>query len=304
MATYFNQQSIGDVLITKFSDSIYERAQQIQARTRQCADIVQVQAENMYFPRIASFEASLLNTRFPEIQPADVLWDNRVMQTNRIGVAVFVDQWDVERMLSDPQSELAKRAGEALEREFDRIYIGALNATVYTGRTGATQVTAATDGVLTTDATAGLTYEVLLQISANYQSNEVGIETMDEKFLLISEQEHQQLMKEGTLISGDFTRQYVVEDGYMIQAMDFKIIRFGSNVTIPMMPVSGTTRTCFSVVKGGVKVGITDAWDVRQEDRNDRWKTKQILADGVIGAVRMEGVKVQLVTTTVTPNPP
>lgn len=303
MSEYFNQQSIGDVLITKFSDSVFERAQQTMARTRPCAEIVQVQAEQMMFPRIASLEASLLNVRFPAIQPADVQWDNRRLGTERVGVAVFVDEWDVERMLSDPESVLAKRASQALERQFDHIFINSLNATVLTGRNGTVPVTASADGVITTNATTGLTYETLLQIDANFQAQEVGIETKLEKFLLFTEQEHQALMKEGTLISGDFTRQYVVEKGYMIRALDFNIIMFGSGVPVPMLSVVNNVRQCYALAKGAVTMGITKAWNVKREPVNNRWDTVQILANGILGAVRMEGVRVQLVNTTPTPNP-
>lgn len=302
MAGY--QSSIGDVLITKFGDTVYELAAQTQARTRPAVEMEQLMAEQMMFPRIASAEVQQLNEHFAEIIPTDIQWDNRRLSAIRVGVPFFVDKWDADRMLADPKSTLAKRAAQALERNFDRVVIASLNATVLTGRQGTVPVTAATDGVITVDATAGFTYETILQIDANFQAQEVGTESQLEKFLFLSEQEHQALMKEGTLISGDFTRQYVVEKGYMIKALDFNIIRFGSGVPIPMLPVTGTTRTCFAVAVGAVKMGITQSWEIDVQPRNDRWQTTQILASGIQGALRMEGVRVQQISTTVAPNPP
>ncbi len=294
------QSTIGDVLITKFGDTVFELAQQTQARTRPIVEMEQLMAEQMMFPRIGSAEVQQLNERFAEIIPTDIQWDNRRMSGARVGVPFFVDKWDADRMLADPRSVLAKRASQALERNFDRVVIASLNASVLTGRQGTVSVTAATDGVVTVDATGGMTYETLLQIDANFQKQEVGTESQLRKFLLISEQEHQALMKEGTLISGDFTRQYVVEKGYMIKALDFDIIRFGSGVPIPMLPVTGSTRNCYAVAMGAVKLGITQSWKIDVQERNDRWETTQILASGIIGALRMEGVRVQVVQTTAT----
>lgn len=297
------QSSIGDVLITKFGDTVFELAAQTEARTRPCVEMEQLMAEQMMFPRIGSAEVQQLNERYAEIIPTDIQWDNRRLNGIRVGVPFFVDKWDADRMLADPRSILAKRAAQALERNFDRVVIASLNATVLTGRQGTVPITAANDGVVTVDATAGFTYETLLQIDANFQAQEVGTEAQVRKFLFISEQEHQALMKEGTLISGDFTRQYVVEKGYMIKALDFDIIRFGSGVPQPMLPVSGTTRTCYAVAAGAVKLGITQSWKIDVQERTDRWETTQILASGIIGALRMEGVRVQLINTTVAPNP-
>lgn len=297
------QSSIGDVLITKFSDTVFRLAQQTMARTRVCVEMEQLNAEQMMFPRIGSAEVQQLNTRFAEIIPADIQWDNRRLSGARFGLPLFVDKWDAERMLSDPQSELAVRATQALERNLDRIVIASATSVVYTGRTGTVPVTAANDGVTTVDALSGFTYEILLQIDANFQAQEVGMEAPLRKFLLISEQEHQALMKEGTLISGDFTRQYVVEQGYMIKALDFDIIRFGSGVPQPMLPVTSNQRACLAIAYGGIKLGITQAWEIDIEKRTDRWQTTQVLAVGTCGAVRMEGVRIQQVNTTPAPNP-
>lgn len=292
------QSTIGDVLITKFGNTVFELAQQTSARLRPCVQLEQVMGENMFFPRVGSVEAQQLNERFPEVIPADMQWDNRRLAPTRVGVPLFVDRWDADRMLADPKSVLADRAAQALERYFDRQVIAALNATVFTGRQGTTAISAATDGVVTIDATAGFTYDTLLQIDAAFQSQEVGVAAPLSKFLLISEQEHQQLMKEGTLISGDFSKQYVVDKGYMIRALDFEIIIFGSKVPIPMLPVSGAVRNCFAIAMGAVKVGITQSWDIEVKERNDRWHTTQILASGILGAVRMEGVRVIQINTT------
>lgn len=292
------QTSISDVLITKFSDTVFELAQQTEARLRGIVEFEQLNAEQMMFPRIGSVEVQQLVERFAEIIPADILWDNRRLTASRVGVPFFTDKWDAERMLADPNSVLAMRASQALERNLDRIIIQAITATVLTGRNGTVPVSAATDGVVTVDATGGFTYDTLLQIDENFQSYEVGADTPIRKFLLVSEQEHAKLMREGTLISGDFSKQYAVEKGSMTRALDFEIIKFGSAVPYPMLPVASNVRQCYAIAMGGIKVGMTRNWDINVQPRNDRWDTMQILASGIVGAVRMEGVRAQIINTT------
>lgn len=292
------QASITDAFKSQFSDTVYRIAQQTMARMRSYVDIRPMNAEDLLLDRIGSIEAQELNTRFPIITPADVQWDRRRVAATRIGVAQFVDDWDAERLLTDPRSILAQRAAESLERKFDRIALTALTATVLTGRDGAVPVTAAADGVQTVDATGGFTYETLLRLSSNFQKNEVGTETPIRKCLVITEQEHEQLMKEGTLINGDFSKQYVVDKGYMTRALDFDILVYGSNMPNPMVPVVNGVRQCLCFASGAVVIGLSKAWDIKVKERNERWDTDQILASGRLGGTRMEGTKVQIVQTT------
>lgn len=294
-----NQSTISDVFRSKFSDTVFELAQQTQARLRPIVEFEQLDAENLMLPRVGSVEAQTLNERFPEIIPADLLWDNRKLTASRIGVPMYVDRWDTERMLADPKSVLAKRAAQALERNLDRIIIQAATAPVFTGRQGTVQVSAATDGVITVNAQAGFTYDTLLQIDQNFQSVEIGTESPIRKYLLMSEQEHAKLMREGTLISGDFSKQYVVDSGRMKRALDFEIIIFGSAVPNPMLSVSNNVRSCLAIATGAIKVGITKSWEIDVEKVNGRWHTDQVLASGIVGGVRMEAPRVQVIQTTV-----
>jgi len=214
-------------------------------------------------------------------------------------VAFFCDQRDAQRVLTDPKSVYAMRAAEALERDLDRDVIRAMDATVYTGKDGTTAVTAATDGMLTVNATAGMTYDILLTIDSNFQGYEIGNEAPIQKFLVITEQEHEALMKEAELISRDFSARMVVDAGKMTQAMDLNLIVYGSKMASPMLTVNSTTRDCWAVASGAIK-GQIGVRDVKWQPRNDRWDTDQLLAKSERGTVRMEGRRVQKVQTTAT----
>lgn len=292
--------SISDVEITQFAENVFELAAQTAARTRPYVEMVQVNALDMMLPRLGSIEAQELTERNPVIVPAEAQWDNRRLSAKRIGVAQLLDKWDAKKMLVEPKSPLARRAAQALERYFDKTVLTEALATVYTGRQGTTAVTAASDGVKVVDAKAGLTYEKLLEIDETFQSVEIGTETEVKKVLFITEQEHTQLMKEGTLISGDFSRQYVVDNGKMRKALNFELVIYGSKVANPLLKVVSNVRSCIAMAFGAMKVGITQNWEIEEKDANNRWHSRQILASGIFGAVRMEGARMIEVQTTPT----
>jgi hypothetical protein len=257
----------------------------------------QLTGEKLFLDRVGSAELQNLNTRSPEIIPSDLSWDRRMLSADRMGLAFFLDENDVRKELTDPRSVYAMRSAEAIERDFDRCVVNSLDATVYTGKDGTVALSAASDGMITIDATSGATYDVLLQIDANFQGYEIGIEGAIQKYLLITEQEHQQFMKEAELINADYTDRKVVDEGVLRKVMDLNVIMFGSKMTNPILKVSSTTRDCYAVASGAVRVaaGLTE---VIWQRRNDRWDTDQLLAKTIRGAVRMEGNRVQKVQTT------
>lgn len=294
--------SIADVLTTKYSNSVFELAAQRQAKLRGAVEVVPLAAEDMLFPRIGSQEVQQLQTRSPKIIPSDIQWDNRRLAAGRVGIPFFIDELDEARMLADPKSVLAMRSGEALERNLDRVIIQSFMANAYTGRNGTVPISAATDGVVTLDATSGFTYDTLLQIQEQFESVELGLSGGTDEgmqmYLIITEQEHAKLMREGTLISSDFTGQRPVETGRMRRALNFNLIVYGSATPFPMLSVTSNQRSCFAICTGAVKLGITQNWKTKVEPVNDRWDTVQVLASGTVGATRMEGARVIQVLTT------
>lgn len=289
---------LNEVAKRKFADSMFEMAAQVAARLRAIVEIEPVEAEDMVLDRIHNVEVQEHIGRHPEIVPVDMRFDRRKLITKRVGVAFFRDEWDLVKVSGELDTKLAKRAGQAFERYFDRMVVEATLATVYTGKNGTTALTAANDDVVTVDATAGFIYDKLLEIDEKFQKYDIGTDMPVEKYLLISEQEHTQLMKETKLISGDYSRQFVVDNGEIQRALGFKIIKFGSGATIPVLNVASTTRKCIALAAGGVKVGLTKQYKIEKEKVNNRWYTDQILASGNMGAIRMEGRRVIQVNTT------
>jgi hypothetical protein len=295
--------SVGDILTTAYSASVFELTQQRMSKLRGAVSVEPLPAEDKLFPRIASQEVQQLQERSPLIVPSNIQWDNRRLAAGRVGIPFYVDKLDVERMLVDPKSVLAMRAAEALERNLDRVVIQSFTAPAMTGRNGTVPITAANDGVVTIDATSGFTYDTLLQIKEQFQSVELGTHGGTDEgmkmYLIVSEQEHAKLMREGTLINSLYTqRGSAVDRGSLDMVLDFELIVYGSGVPYPMLPVTNNVRACYAICSGAVTLGITQNWETELEKVNARWQTWQVLASGVVGATRMEGARVVQINTT------
>jgi hypothetical protein len=198
--------------------------------------------------------------------------------------------------LLNPDGEYAKAVAAALNRQWDRVIQSAAFADVLTGRDFETTVTATNDGVLNVDATAGLTYEKMLEIAQNFINNDVDFEAG--AFLQITGKEHTQLMGEAELISGDFTRDYNVENGRIKRALGFDLIAFGASATNPIIPVASSQRKLIAAAKDAFCIGLSKDISIKVEERPDMIETHQVQAIVEIGAVRTEGKLLQSVTTT------
>jgi hypothetical protein len=77
------------------------------------------------------------------------------------------------------------------------------------------------------------------------------------------------------------------------------LIKFGNNVTTPVLAVASGIRACFAMADNALCVGMSREWDISIKDRPDFVDTKQVQIVGVLGAVRTEGKLMQQLNTTV-----
>lgn len=291
-------QSIDKHLITQFSDMVHNEAQQMKARLRPYVEIKKMDGDNFAYDGLGSVESQELTGRVNKVEFADIEHNRRKIAKRRFVVTLPIDGDDVEGMLLDPQSMYAKVIVAEMERRFDRVVIDAAFADIRTGREFENTVTFADDGGLTVDATAGLTYEKLLEISENFIDNEVGTEMPEKFWLSITGAEHTALMKENELTSGDFTRQYAIENGEMVRAAGHHLIKYGAGVKNPLFPDVSSERNLIAASSRAFCVGIAKEIDLKIQERSDYVDVTQVQAIFTLGAVRTEGALVQKVRVT------
>ena len=284
--------------ITQFSDELHLKSQQIKARLRPFARIKPMIGDLFAYDGLGDVEAQEVAGRVQPTVFQDIDHLRRKIKRRRFVVTLPIDDMDAKGVLINPDSEYATACVRAMERVFDRVGVDALFASVNTGRDFENTVTYATDGGFTVNATAGLTYEKLLEISQNWIDVDVGNDMPETKVLGISGDEHTALMKESELISGDFSRQFVVDKGEITMAAGLILLKFAANARVPILSVTSGTRDCFAITSRTLCYGLSKSVQVTLKDRSDLVDVKQVQIVGILGAVRTEGVLAQKVQTT------
>lgn len=290
-------------LAIQFASALHVRAQQFKSRLRPYVKMVPITgADEIAYDGLGQVEVRELTGRFNTTQPADIEHFRRKIPRRRFEATIYVDKYDLEGKISDPQGDYASAIVAGMERRLDLLIYQAMFADVQTGRRFETTVTAANDGVLTVNATAGLTLAKLLEARQNFLDNEVGNDggaVPGSKFCLgITGDEHTVLQQISQLTSGDWSSQYSLENGMMVKAVGIELIPFGALQSVPIIPVSGGVRTSFVMAQGAIALAMSRDWEVTIKDRPDMVDTKQIQVVGVMGAVRTEGKRIQKFTTT------
>jgi len=277
---------------------LHVKSQQIRSRLRPHVTILPLTGDRLAYNGLGTVEAREVVGRIVRTQFDDIEHNRRKLARRRFVVTLPIDAADVRGMLTDPQGPSAEASIRAMERVFDRIGVEAAFADVKTGREFETNVSFATDGGLTVTATGGLTYEKLLEVLKNWTNNEVGTDNQESKLLLLSGDETDQLMKETELTNGDFSRQFVVDQGEITKAVGLQLVAYGADVPNPILSVASTVRSCIAMTGRGIIYGLSKSMSVSVENRPDYVELKQLQIIGELGAVRTEGLLVQKVTTT------
>ncbi len=291
-------QSIDKALIIQFSNMLRHESQQIKARLRPYVRVKPMIGDLFAFDGLGDVEAREVAGRVQATVFDDIDHLRRKIARRRFVVTLPIDKMDDLGVLINPQGEYAEACIKAMERVFDRVGVDALFASVETGRDFETTVTFANDGAFTVTATGGITYDDLLTIHQNWIDGDVGNDIEESMVFAISGDEHTALMKETELISGDFSRNFVVDKGSMVQAAGLALVKFAANARTPVLPVTSGVRDCFAMTSRGLCYGLSQDMTISIKDRPDLVDVNQVQIIGILGAVRTEGVHVQKVQTT------
>jgi hypothetical protein len=230
---------IDNALVTQFSDMVHVKSQQIKARLRPHVRVKKMSGDLWAYDGLGIVDAQEVAGRVQQTTFNSIDHTRRKISRRRFVVTLPIDSSDVRGVLLNPEGEYAGAVIRALERVFDRVGIEAAFADVSSGRDFDTTVTFASEGN-TVNATAGLTYEKLLEIRKYWTNNEVGNDVPENFLFLMTGTEEEALMKETELTSGDFSRQFVVDQGEISKGVGLMFIKYGASVNNPLLSVSGS----------------------------------------------------------------
>lgn len=300
--------SIDQAAKLNFMDSFYELAQQTKSRLVATGAIkfLPSKGKTNNMARVGRLELAEVSTRNPDKQYGDYALDNRQFSKRRFTRTVTIDaKHDINELLKDPTSDILMQLDHAKERVIDRIAISAAVGPVLVGQPDAapTSISAATDGVLTIDATAGLAYSHIQKITQNFVNNDVDMATALRATLCLTGKENTALMTEDKFINSRYISGQPVEKGVVDKAGNYPVVLFagsengGLQVASPILPEGSTTRSCVVLAPESIAMSM-EIGDVGVEKSSTKVNSYDITIDLWINAMRTEGVKVQILTTT------
>jgi hypothetical protein len=200
------------------------------------------------------------------------------------------DSFDQLRIISDPKSQYAANAANAVARFYDRLIIAAALGTSVTGKTGTgTEAFDTTNFSVAANfgaaAATGLTVAKLIEAK---KKMEAAFVDMDEPLsLVISAAQHANLLNEAQVTSRDFNDKPILVNGRVAYFMGFNI------VTSEYLTKVGADRYNFAFAKSGLYLGT---WADMQSDVSIRkdltglpW---QHYVKATAGATRLEQGKI------------
>ena len=292
--------SIDQGQLQLFKDNFYALAQQTKSRLVGAGVAMFMASEGAThnFARIGRMELTAVSGRNPDKVYEDYSLDNRQFSKTRYTKTIVEDaKDDINELIADPRSDLIMQLNNAKERVMDRVIVNAVTGTVKVGASDATptELSATSDGVVTVDASSGFTYEKYLEIRQNFINNDLDYSDFEGSVIAISGSEDTDLMGEIEFISSDYKET--------ADKLRFKQVLFaGSDATItasnPILPEGTTLRKCVVMAPQSVAVAM-ELGDLSVTPNPTKVNSYDVSIDYWIGAMRTEGVKCQIVSTTI-----
>lgn len=300
--------SIDQAAKLNFQDSFYKLAQQTKSKLVSSGAIKFLpsggKTNNM--ARIGRLELTEVATRNPDKQYGDYALDNRQFNKRRFTKTIQIDaKFDINELLKNPTSDIMEQLLNAKERVIDRIAIASAVGAVLTGGpdTAPTSTSAATDGVITVTATSGFVYATVQALTQNFINADIPYSEFNGSVLAITGKENTDLMGEDEFINSLYISGKPMETGVQEKVQGFRVELFAGSVTggvaatNPILPEGTTTRSCVCLAPGSIVMAMELALSdvTRSATKVNSW---DITVDLWINAMRTEGAKVQIITTT------
>lgn len=210
------------------------------------------------------------------VEPRDFEW------------ADLIDTQDKLRLLADPQGPYAQNGAMALGRKIDQILLEAALGTSKTGPQGGTNETFDTTNYQIAVGTTGLTVDKLR--TAKRMLMGAKNRMSEPQYIAITAQQHDDLLNEPEVTSGDYNSSLVLVDGMVKRFMGFNFIHI-EDIADYLLDGSSDQR-CPCWVKSGLHLGMWNDIETRISERADKSYATQVYVKGTWGATRTQQGKV------------
>ncbi len=296
----------GDQLYGKqFGDTIELVAQQRTSLFRSKVDIKTVSnAEDAYFHQIAELDLPTANNdRHGDTPSRESQLLRRMVTPYPWEDGYLLDEPDVARMVTDPQSAIVRSCASSFGRKIDDLVITAAFADVVTGKAGGSSVefedesiglNGTTGGIKTTLGTLAVastpTTMELLKITAMSEIfMDANVPETDHKYWVITPKDHRAMLNIEKIASSDYVNGHPLVAGSVGHFMGFD---FFVSTRLPLDAATSTARRTFAWSEGGLGLAFIRDMQTRISERADKKYSTGIYSNMDLGAVRIEGAKV------------
>lgn len=212
----------------------------------------------------------------------------------------LIDTFDKLRLLADPTSMYVQNAVYALGRNMDEEILAGVFGTNQTGKSGGTATafgSGQTVGVNQGAASAtNLTVAKLREAKRILMSRNVDV-SREQIFCAINATNHDSLLAEAQVVSGDFNDKLVLVEGMVSRFLGINFIHT-ELLSTGTDDQSGTSTQCPVWAKSGVYLGMWDDIKTDVSERKDLTGIpSQVYCKGTFGATRLEENKVVKIWT-------
>jgi len=307
--SFTTSPSISQAARLNFQDSFFALAQQTKSKLVMTKAIrfLPSKGKTSNFARIGRLELDEVDARNPDKQFGDYALDNRLFVKRRFTKTIQIDmKYDVNELLKDPTSDILNQLNNAKERVIDRVGIAAAVGAVLVGGpdTAPSSITAASDGVVTIDGTGGFVYEVVQLITATFINSDLQYDEFKGATLCVTGNENSDLMGEDQFISQEYIATTAEVAGLAQKVGTYQVQAFagsstgGGTISYPVLPEGATTRSCVALAPDAIAMAM-EIGDMSVERSSEKVNSLDITIDLWINAMRTEGVRVIIITTTI-----
>lgn len=282
--------------VQQYSSNIQLKLQQHGSRLRSCVmSGTHVGSQASPVDQFGAVVANKVTGRYNPMGRVDAPTDRRWVFPQDYDLPQLLDSFDKLRLLTDPMSSYVTNATHAMGRAMDQEILSGIFDTNYTGNNGSTSTAFGTANVVGVNQGAAsatnLTVAKLRQGKRLLMANNLDLDT-EELYCAINAANHDSLLAEAQVISGDFNDKLVLVEGRVRRFLGINFIHTEllSSATDDQ---SGTSTQVPLWAKSGVYMGM---WNEMQTDISQRKDLQglpyQAYVMGTFGATRLEENKV------------
>lgn len=236
--------------------------------------------------QIGAVAATKRTTRHGDTEYTDTPHASRWVEPNVYDWSDLIDSPDKLKSVFDPQGPYAKSGALAIGRAQDAEIVSAFFATSKTGPQGAsTEAFSATYQVAV--GTTGMTVAKLRAGRKLLMAAKNRLDGSDKAHVAVTANEHDNLLNEPQVVSGDYNRTLVLVEGKIQRFLGFEFIH------LEELTLDGSGNTlCPMWVKSGMHFGVWNDLQTEIDRLPGKKYSTQVFVSGMFGATRTQQGKV------------